>query len=86
MSLAEQIAREHSRVTAAGVCLCGAEGIGFEVGYADHIAAVTERAVQERIATLIEAQRFGDDARHPSHVEFDDALTFAASIARGGTR
>ena len=50
MNLADQIAREHSRVTAAGVCLCGAEGIGFEVGYAAHIAAATEQAVRERVA------------------------------------
>lgn len=92
--LAEQIAREHSRVTAAGVCLCGAEGIGFEVGYAAHVATVTEQAVRERIAADLDAIQLPDDGE-PDRTDayWDGALdthmwwqTKALNIARGGTR
>src|SRR5690554_6639655 len=98
MNLAEQIAREHSRVTAAGVCLCGAEDIGFEVGYAAHIATVTEQAVRERVAAeLVDTQGALAEyltawavggarvwAETPTEAAAD-ILDRLARIARGGT-
>lgn len=94
MNLADQIAREHSRVTAAGVCLCGAEGIGFEVGYAAHIAAATEQAVQQRIEADLGAIQLPDDYEPDGPDAYWDGVldthmwwqTKALNIVRGGTR
>lgn len=89
MSLAEQIAREHSpqKVSSRGYVMCAPCAQVFTLDdYAAHIATATEREVRERIATLIEAQLFGGDADDHWDDGFDDALTFAARIARGGTR
>lgn len=89
MNLAEQIAREHppQKVSQRHYLMCATCAQVFTLdGYAAHIATVTERAVRERVAALIEAQLFGGDADDYWDDGFDDALTFAARIARGGTR
>ena len=37
----EDVARRHSRVSMDGTCICGAVGIGFTLGYGEHLVAET---------------------------------------------
>jgi hypothetical protein len=37
----EDVARRHSRVSMDGTCVCGAVGIGFILGYGEHLVAET---------------------------------------------
>lgn len=90
-ALAEQIAREHARVTPLGKCLCGAEGIGFETSYGEHIAISTERLAREQIAKDIESSRvqFDNSGCTPGRdahlaAAYDDGLETGARIAEGG--
>lgn len=92
--LAEQIAREHLALLNTSTwlivgCTCDraltapANGVAGS-WYAAHIATVTERAVQERIAAEIEA--FEPDDLALIHMpDWREAMYDAARIARGAT-
>ena len=43
----EDVARKHSRVGMDGTCVCGAEGIGFIIGYGEHLVAETLALIEK---------------------------------------
>lgn len=66
----EDVARRHSRVSMDGTCICGAEGIGFVLGYGEHLVAETLALFPGR--TEAEVYKEG----------YDQGLRDAASVSR----